>query len=62
MLLRWLENANPCSKRTLKTTVATQLQKVSSKVQVSLAIRGGYVPDKFQTANTKTGSLGPKLG
>jgi hypothetical protein len=31
-------------------------------VQVSLAIRGGYVPDQFQNANTKTGSLGPKLG
>jgi len=28
------------------------------KIQVSLAICGGYVPDKFQTANTKTGSLG----
>jgi len=25
--------------------------------RVSLAIRGGYVPDKFQTANAKTGSL-----
>ncbi len=24
-------------------------------VQVSLDIRGGYVPDKFRTANTKTG-------
>jgi hypothetical protein len=28
-------------------------------VQVSLAIRGGYVPDKLQTANTKTGSSDP---
>ncbi len=27
------------------------------KIQVSLTIRGGYVPDKFQTTNTKTGSL-----
>ncbi len=32
--------------------------KVQLEVQVSLAIRGGYVPDKFRTANTKTGSLG----
>jgi len=32
------------------------------KIQVSLAIRGGYVPDKFKTANTKTLSLGSKLG
>jgi len=30
----------------------------NKKVQVSLAIRGGYVPEKFRTANTKTGSLG----
>jgi len=27
-------------------------------IQVSLAVRGGYVPDQFQTENTKTGSLG----
>ncbi len=26
-------------------------------VQVSLAIRGGYVPEKFQNSNTKTGIL-----
>jgi len=30
-------------------------------VQVSLNIRRGYVPDKFSTANTKTGSLGMNL-
>jgi hypothetical protein len=29
------------------------------KIQVSLAIRGGYVPKKYQTANNKTGILGP---
>ncbi len=28
------------------------------EVQVSLAIRGGYVPDKFRTKNTKTCSVG----
>ncbi len=28
-------------------------------VQVSLAIHGGYVTEKFQTANNKTGILGP---
>ncbi len=28
------------------------------RVQVSLAIRGGYVSAKFQNANTKTGILG----
>ena len=27
------------------------------KMQVSLAIRRGYVPDKSQTSNTKTGKL-----
>jgi len=27
-------------------------------IQASLAIRWGYAPDKFPTANTKTGSLG----
>jgi len=32
-----------------------------SCIQVSLAIRGGYDPDKFQTANTKFGSLGLNL-
>ncbi len=30
----------------------------SLTVQVSLAIRGGYVPEKFHTANTKTDILG----
>ncbi len=29
-----------------------------SAIQVSLAIRGGYVPENFQTANTKTDILG----
>jgi len=33
-----------------------------NEIQVSLAIRGGYVPDKFQTENIKTDSLGSKLG
>ncbi len=28
------------------------------EVHVSLAIRGGYVPEKSQTANNKTGNLG----
>ena len=28
------------------------------RIQVSLAIRGGYVPDKFQTENTQTNILG----
>jgi len=30
---------------------------LQTTIQVSLAIRGGYIPDKFQTGNTKTGSL-----
>ncbi len=30
-------------------------------VQVSLAIRGGYVPEKSQTANNKTCILGLNL-
>jgi len=34
------------------------LKNLIFRVQVSLAIRGGYVPDKFRTVNTKTGSLG----
>ena len=29
------------------------------QVQISLAIRGGYVQEKSQTANNKTGILGP---
>jgi hypothetical protein len=29
-----------------------------NEVQVSLAIRGGYVPENFQTAKNKTGILG----
>jgi hypothetical protein len=35
--------------------------KVSTKVcriQVSLAIFGGYIPEKYQTANNNTGILG----
>jgi hypothetical protein len=31
----------------------------SNNVQVSLAIRGGYIPEKFQIENNKTGILGP---
>ncbi len=31
----------------------------TKRVQVSLDIRGGYVPEKSQTANNKTGILGP---
>jgi hypothetical protein len=27
-------------------------------IQVSPAIHGGYIPDEFQTVNTKTGCLG----
>ena len=26
----------------------------NKKIQISLAIRGGYIPDKLQTANTET--------
>ncbi len=33
-------------------------QSPAREVQVSLAIRGGYVPEKFQTTNTKTDILG----
>jgi hypothetical protein len=32
---------------------------IQKTVQVSLAIRGGYVPEKSRTANNKTGILGP---
>ncbi len=32
---------------------------VKTGLQFSLAIRGGYVPEKSQTANNKTGILGP---
>ena len=37
-----------------------QIQIDKSKEQVSLAIRGGYVPEKFRTANTKTAILSLK--
>ncbi len=38
--------------------VTYYLLAIPITVQVSLAIRGGYVPEKFRTANTKTSSLG----
>jgi len=37
-----------------------QLKLHIKEIQVSLAIRGGHFPDKFPTANTKTGSVGFK--
>jgi hypothetical protein len=44
-------------------TILSQLPLFSlylkvTNLQVSLAIRGGYVPEKSQTANTKTVILG----
>ncbi len=41
-------------------SLSKALKTVSQNViQVSLAIRGGYVPEKSQTAKNKTGILGP---
>ncbi len=37
-----------------------KLRLSKSFIQVSLAIRGGYVPGKFSTANTKTPVLSLK--
>jgi hypothetical protein len=40
------------------TDFVLRLFNAKSEIQVSLAFRGGYVPSKLQTVNTKTGILG----
>ena len=52
----WSSNFHP-------THLSTELGQLKNKnvVQVSLAIRGGYVPEKFGSSNTKTASVGLNL-
>jgi hypothetical protein len=46
-----------CGQR--KVQLNLLIMQLQVQIQVSLAIRGGYVPEKFKTENNKTGIFGP---